>query len=306
MSAPLISVVTVSLNSVSTLERTIQSVIGQTYPQIEFIIIDGGSTDGTIDIIQANKGNIAYWISEKDTGVYDAINKGISASNGEWIYVLGSDDILYNNRTIEYLFSGSDHIDCDFLFGDVVSESFRGRYDGDFSFKKLLKRNICQQAIFYKRHLFESVGKFNLRFRSHADWEFNIRCFLDDGVRRKYVSIIIANFAAGGLSSNYDIPFLEEFLIPQKIDFLYRSGDKKLMSPVEFDEWCKKNIETRNFISIVRDASNSEAGKLSIPTPDHFYPLLYVLGAADTNDSLTFDFEGIQNSSISMRCFRFG
>lgn len=98
---PLISVVTVSYNAVSTIEQTILSVINQTYPHIEYIIIDGGSTDGTVDIIKKYADKIAYWVSEPDKGIYDAMNKGIKVATGEWINFMNSGDCLYRNDTIE-------------------------------------------------------------------------------------------------------------------------------------------------------------------------------------------------------------
>ena len=92
MDNSLISVITVSYNAVSTIEQTILSVINQTYSNIEYIIIDGGSTDGTIDIIRRYEDKIAYWVSEPDRGIYDAMNKGASKANGEYIAFLNSDD----------------------------------------------------------------------------------------------------------------------------------------------------------------------------------------------------------------------
>lgn len=104
---PLISVVTVSYNAVSTIEQTILSVINQTYPHIEYIIIDGGSTDGTVDIIKKYADKIAYWVSEPDKGIYDAMNKGIKVATGEWINFMNSGDCLYRNDTIEKILNKS-------------------------------------------------------------------------------------------------------------------------------------------------------------------------------------------------------
>ena len=91
---PLISVITVSYNAVSTIEDTILSVINQTYPNIEYIIIDGGSADGTVDIIEKYVDRISYWVSEPDKGIYDAMNKGLKVANGDWAIFMGSDDYV--------------------------------------------------------------------------------------------------------------------------------------------------------------------------------------------------------------------
>ena len=100
---PLVSIITVTFNAEADLEKCIKSVISQTYTNIEFIIIDGGSTDGTLDIIEKYKKNISYSISEKDKGIYDAWNKGVSVANGEWIAFLGSDDVYLENAIENYI-----------------------------------------------------------------------------------------------------------------------------------------------------------------------------------------------------------
>ena len=99
----LISVVTVSYNAVSTIEQTILSVINQTYPNVEYIIIDGGSTDGTVDIIKKYADKIAYWVSEPDKGIYDAMNKGVVVATGEWINFMNAGDIFTDSDVIDKL-----------------------------------------------------------------------------------------------------------------------------------------------------------------------------------------------------------
>ncbi len=103
---PLVTIVTVSYNVVSTIERTILSVVNQTYSNIEYIIIDGGSTDGTVDIIKKYMDKIAYWVSEPDKGIYDAMNKGILMAKGQWINFMNSGDYLYSNDVISQFFLG--------------------------------------------------------------------------------------------------------------------------------------------------------------------------------------------------------
>lgn len=114
----MISVVTVSYNAVATIEQTILSVINQTYPHIEYIIIDGGSTDGTVDIIKKYGDKIAYWVSEPDKGIYDAMNKGIKAATGEWINFMNCGDSFVTNNTLESVFVNKNYNDVDVIYGD--------------------------------------------------------------------------------------------------------------------------------------------------------------------------------------------
>lgn len=124
---PLITIITVSYNIVSKIEETILSVINQDYHNIEYIVIDGGSTDGTVDIIKKYVDKIAYWVSEKDNGIYDAINKGIDLANGEWIGILNCGDVYASNNVLTRLFSNGNNDDIGVIFGDSIEVSSQGK-----------------------------------------------------------------------------------------------------------------------------------------------------------------------------------
>ena len=123
----LISVVTVSYNAVSTIEQTILSVINQTYPNVEYIIIDGGSTDGTVDIIKKYADKIAYWVSEPDKGIYDAMNKGGLKTTGDFIQFLNAGDWLENEHVIEKIFKDW-FKRVDVIYGDMIIRRSDGVY----------------------------------------------------------------------------------------------------------------------------------------------------------------------------------
>ena len=123
-----ISIITVSFNAVTTIEKTILSVINQTYDNIEYIIIDGGSTDGTIDIIRKYSDNIAYWISEPDKGIYDAMNKGAAIASGKYIQYLNSSDRINNDNTIENIVKEILTKKSDIYYGDIIIEKKFGIY----------------------------------------------------------------------------------------------------------------------------------------------------------------------------------
>lgn len=200
---PKISVVTVSYNAVTTIEETILSVVNQTYKNIEYIIIDGGSTDGTVDIIKKYADRIDYWVSEPDKGIYDAMNKGFFYSNGDWVNFMNSDDRFFNNSVIDNL--------CEYIifnnntqslyYGGVLfcSKSKSIVYTGKFSKYSLVRKNICHQAIFYPRNIYKNY-QYNSKYPLYADWEFNIRAYKN--VKFTYVGTIIACYSLSGRSFN--------------------------------------------------------------------------------------------------------
>lgn len=244
---PKISVIIVVYNAADTIETAINSVFEQTYKNAEVIVIDGGSLDGTLEILKKYKAADFKWISEPDEGIYDAMNKGIKYSSGEWIYFLGADDKLYSNRILEDIFKESDLNDAGFLYGNVKRGTHTKLYDGEFDYEKLLKKNISHQAVFYKKDIFLRTGNYNLGYRTHADWDVNLRCFENQAVKIKYLDKIIAYFATGGASVHYDIPFLCESLMPRKIDF-FKANKQKFKNLKNYDEWWRfiRNSGLRN------------------------------------------------------------
>lgn len=235
---PKLSIITVVFNGASTLEKTINSVLSQTYDNIEYILVDGGSTDNTIEILKKYDDSNLSWVSEPDKGIYDAMNKGIERASGDWLYFLGADDQFYNNNVLKAVFGETDIMNYDFIYGNVKSEAFKNVYDGEFDFEKLLKKNISHQAIFCHKNIFLTIGKYNLKYKTHADWDFNLRCFENNEMRIKYVNEIIAEFGKGGVSSNYDIPFLRESLLPRKLRLL-ESDKSSLYNIKNYDEWWR-------------------------------------------------------------------
>lgn len=208
-SLPLVTVITAIFNSVNTIENTISSVLNQNYPNIEHLIIDGGSTDGTVDVLRKYNDAVDYWISEPDKGIYDAFNKGINISRGTWIYFLGADDELNDGSVLQDIFS-KPH-ESKMVYGDVIWGDTGKAYDGKFSKSKLYYKNICQQAIFYHRDVFRKIGVFDLKYPLLADWVFNMRAFASENIRPVYIDRIVARYSTGGKSlSNKDQVFARE------------------------------------------------------------------------------------------------
>lgn len=219
---PLISIITVVYNGEKYFEQTIQSVINQTYKNIEYIIIDGGSTDGTLDIIKKYEKNISYWVSEKDNGLYDAMNKGISVAKGELIGMINSDD-WYNLDTIDiivnaYLKNSEKRI----FHGDTtyINEdggTFLRKFNPSVFKFKYYGSTHSHPTFFvskseYKEH------KYNTKLKSLSDYQFTLEAYLKDKNKFHHTDKALANFRTGGISSALSLSkTLKEGYISRKI-----------------------------------------------------------------------------------------
>lgn len=187
---PLISIITTVYNGIEHIEKSIESVIGQTYDNIEYIIIDGGSTDGTFDVIQRYNNVIDYWVSEPDDGVYDAMNKALRIFRGDYVLFLGCDDILHD--VLHEVVSRFDKAAKSY-YGNVVLSSSNTKYDGRFYSLKLFLKNIPHQAIFYSRKVFEQY-RFDTKYRAVADYALNLTIFHDQNLGFRYIPGTIATY----------------------------------------------------------------------------------------------------------------
>ena len=200
-SLPKISIIVPCLNSSSTIFDCLNSICCQTYLNKEIIIIDGGSTDTTIEIAKPMMSGFDHVIlSELDNGIYDAINKGIDLSSGEYLIVLGSDDVFYNDNVLNNIF-GLQFKPADFIYGNVINKSTGIIYDGKFDILKLLEKNICHQAIFYHKSVYEKLGKYNTEYRVCADFLYNIKCFNSGYLSIRYVDEIVSVYCDSGFST---------------------------------------------------------------------------------------------------------
>lgn len=203
---PLVTVVTPSWNSTEFIERTIQSIRNQTYKNIEFIVVDGGSTDGTVEMIKRHADAVTSWISEPDSGMYDAINKGMRQARGEILAYLNSDDFYYPG-TLDFVARYfADHPDVDLLYGDL---NFVDAYDRVLfrqsypsfrlqRFRSMRHAAIGQPAAFWRRSLWERVGEFDASLKMASDFDFFIRA--GETGRLAHVPSILAAFRMHGSS----------------------------------------------------------------------------------------------------------
>ncbi len=241
-----ISIITVCLNGAETIEQTIQSVISQDYSNIEYIILDGGSTDGTLDIIRKYEGDITYWTSEPDAGIFDAMNKGIQLATGDYIAFLNSDD-WYEEKAISYvandIMENSVEIACyniNMCHGNIIEkwDNKRAEESGN------LRIGMCysHQAIFASKKIFETYGGFNIKYRICADYDWLLRAY-NNGIVIRYKDVIVANYRLGGLSDSNkaERDQEEESIARTALEQLKR--DNKISE----DEFCKIQEEIREY-----------------------------------------------------------
>lgn len=207
------SIILPTYNCAESLSKALGSIWRQDYNNYEVIVVDGRSTDDTLRIIKDYEkkfGGRLRWVSEADKGIYDAMNKGVDLAKGEWIYFLGSDDVLYSRDVLEKVSKEIKKSGVDVIYGNVQWGDSDEIYDGKFSTLKLMEKNICHQSIFYRKTLFEALGKFDLKYKIWADYLFNIRWFNNIKFQHKYVDLIIAKYGIGGVSKDEDEQFLKD------------------------------------------------------------------------------------------------
>jgi len=201
-----VSIITVVLNNRSCIENCIQSIIHQTYPNIEYIIIDGGSSDGTIDVIRKHEKTISTWISEPDRGIYDAMNKGITRSNGDVIGILNSDDLYADERVIEKVMNCFSRTQSDSCYGDLIyvernNINKNPRYWKSNNYRKenfKLGWMPPHPTFFVRHEIYEKYGAFNLNFPLAADYELMLRFLYKEGISASYIPEVLVKMRTGG------------------------------------------------------------------------------------------------------------
>lgn len=204
-SAMKISVITINRNNAAELEKTIRSVSGQTYANIEYIVIDGASTDNSVDIITLHTECIQQWISEPDTGIYNAMNKGIARATGDWLIFMNAGDTFADNTIVQQFVDGQ--YSDDIVFGNQIriladgSENLWQAPDTvDFLF--FYRSGIPHQSTFYKKALFEQTGPFREDFRIYSDWAHAELAVLKHGASCKPINLTISIYDKTGISSD--------------------------------------------------------------------------------------------------------
>ena len=200
-----LSIITINYNNANGLEKTIRSVVGQSFSDFEYIVIDGGSSDSSVEIIKKHAAKINYWVSEKDKGIYNAQNKGIFVAKGEYCLFLNSGDCLSGNDILTKVFSKPSL--ADILYGDIQT------VDNDQLVKhlkmpdhigivQLYRDTIWHPASFIKRDLFIRYGNYDEQYKIVADYDFFVKMVIKEKVTTLHIPLEIAIFDTTGISSD--------------------------------------------------------------------------------------------------------
>ena len=204
-----ISIITVALNSADTIEDTIKSIISQDYKNIEYIVIDGGSSDRTIEIIKKYKSNISFFSSEPDNGIYDAMNKGIVAATGDIIGILNSDDFYPNSFIVSNVAKSFMKYSCDAVYGDLVyvksndvSKIKRYWQAGYYTTSKIKNGWMLPHPTFFvKKIMYERYGYYDTGLKSSADYEMILKLLYKHNISTYYIPMILVKMRVGGESN---------------------------------------------------------------------------------------------------------
>jgi glycosyltransferase involved in cell wall biosynthesis len=242
-----LSIITVNKNNASGLDKTIQSVISQSYTDFEFIIVDGNSTDGSVEVIKKNDAQINYWVSEPDTGIYNAMNKGIRKAQGEFCLFLNSGDWLFGSDSLEKSFSIIKNLgNADFYFGNCLnSDHFFYKMPNQISIDNLyFQEGPNHQNTFIKRSLFYDHGFYNENYPTVSDSIFFVKEFWHYHSIFTYINTIVSVYGVGGISSVYKYAQKE---LHQEM--------KMIMGDTEFNILAKRN-KPKYILSVIKNFVN--------------------------------------------------
>jgi len=249
-----LSIITINLNNAEGLRKTIVSVVSQTFTDYEFIVIDGGSTDGSVEVIKQYADRISYWVSEPDRGVFHAMNKGIMQAKGDYCQFLNSGDWLIEPNGLQYVFEQNPVEDI--VYCDEQTENGPRIYADKLTYFIFFMESITHQAAFIKRVLFSTFGLYNEEHKIVSDWEFYLKTLFKAQCTYRHIPYFLVFFDDTGMSEN------PEF---QKIHDAEREKVLKKEYPMMYDDYqellmLKKEISIQNrsrLIQFVRQIQSS-------------------------------------------------
>lgn len=200
---PLISIITVNLNDLKGLQRTMKSIFRQTWQDFEYIIIDGGSTDGSEDYLEKYAEKVDYWVSEKDSGIYNAMNKGIKKASGEYLLFLNSGDELYTSNVLKENYK---YIrDYDLIYFDIQmiskEKTYIHRYPKKLAFEFFQRSALGHPTTFINKDLFKTIGVYDESLKIVSDWKFFMTAVVKEKCSYKKIDKVLSKFYKDGISS---------------------------------------------------------------------------------------------------------
>lgn len=228
MNQPKITVITASYNAENTIEQTISSVVNQNYPNIEYVIVDGGSTDGTVSVIEeyASSYNI-QWISEADQGLYDALNKGVQMATGDYIEIIGADDALVSadiiSQVVREMNPNTDVFAGQVWYVDEDSKKQSPYINASMRNRSTYRGGMSPHAAMFARRELLLRYPFDTSYRIAGDYKFFLQCYYDEKVQIQYSDIMVAFFATSGLSSDVESAWREEKRLYSELGLSLRS-----------------------------------------------------------------------------------
>lgn len=222
---PVLSIITINYNDSNGLLRTINSVKKQDFRDFEFIVIDGGSTDESKELIEKHQDDISYWVSEPDAGIYNAMNKGILVAKGEFLLFLNSGDYLFDETSLSI---GLDNLDYDIIYGKHSIESNNKikhlNYNTEVNLSFMVASTLPHASTFVRRELFNSYGLYNEEYKICADWVFFYKAIILNKATTHHIEKPVSVFVLGGLSTN---PSNIDMVNSERTSFLDQFMDRK-------------------------------------------------------------------------------
>lgn len=247
-----LSIITINRNNAAGLQKTIESVLSQTYTDFEYIVIDGASTDESVSILKEYAvatlpcgeglvGGRFYWISEPDKGVYNAMNKGILKAKGEYLLFLNSGDVLLNENVLSQVFSYA--VNTDIIAGNIIRGGKEIKSPDRLTIRNLLISSLSHQSEFFKKDLFEAIGLYKECYKFLSDYDFNLHCAIQQ-VTYTHLDISIVDYDDKGMSSS-----------PENGKMMFNEGEKIILSyisPAVYDDYKEMLNKKREIHPSVR------------------------------------------------------
>lgn len=259
---PKLSIITINRNNAEGLRKTIESVVSQTYTDFEYIVIDGASTDESVDIIKEYTDKINYWVSEPDKGIYNAMNKGILKANGEYLLFLNSGDWLVDEILNKIFSLGYSE---DIIYGNCILDFNDGSIEIDkrctknkLTFWDFYNNTLHHQASFIKRHLFNSLGLYSENYKIVSDLDFFIKAIIYNNTSYKYIDVEVSHYDPYGVSLNHQNERNELLnkLLPKLVldDYitLNKLNNENELIRLELNRYKHRFKSLDNFISYIK------------------------------------------------------